>query len=107
MPATACTRWPANADNGLGRPPRNFESEVWLAELMRGRTLSNVQAGILSSSELFERCGRSRDVYVAEVFRLLYGRPPNGAELTNLQTRYDQSLGVRLRFVEGLLQQPR
>ncbi|MFM8414893.1 MAG: YbaY family lipoprotein [Planctomycetota bacterium] len=91
----------------LGRPPRNFETEVWLAELTRGRTLTNVQAGILSSSELFERCGRSRDVYVAEVFRLLYGRPPNAAELANLQARYDQSLGVRLRFVEGVLQQPR
>lgn len=88
----------------LGRPPRNFETEVWMAELYRGRSLANVQAGILSSSELFERCGRSRDPYVSEVFRLLFGRPPTTAELPNLQARYDQSLGVRLRFVEGLLQ---
>jgi uncharacterized lipoprotein YbaY len=91
----------------LGRPPRNFETEVWMAELYRGRSLANVQAGILSSSELFERCGRSRDLYVSEVFRLLYGRPPTGAELANLQARYDQALGVRLQFTEGLLQQPR
>jgi uncharacterized lipoprotein YbaY len=91
----------------LGRPPRNFETEVWLAELSRGRSLANVQAGILSSSELFERCGRSRDVYVAEVYRLLYGVPPGPAEMANLRTRYDQALGVRLRFIEGLLQQPR
>jgi uncharacterized lipoprotein YbaY len=91
----------------LGRPPRNFETEVWMAELSRGRSLANVQAGILSSSELFERCGRSRDIYVSEVFRMLYGRAPTAAELANLQARYDQALGVRLRFAEGLLQQPR
>ncbi len=91
----------------LGRPPRNFEAEVWMAELSRGRSLANVQAGILSSSEIFERCGRSRDIYVSEVFRLLYGRPPTAPELANLQARYDQALGVRLRFAEGLLQQPR
>lgn len=91
----------------LGRPPRNFETEVWMAELYRGQSLTNVQAGILSSSEIFERCGRSRDLYVSEVFRLLYGRPPTAAELAGLRTRYDQALGVRLRFVEGLLQQPR
>ena len=66
-----------------------------------------MQAGILSSSELFERCGRSRDIYVSEVYRLLFGVPPGPAELANLQARYDQSLGVRLRFVESLLQQPR
>jgi uncharacterized lipoprotein YbaY len=91
----------------LGRAPRNFETEVWMAELYRGRSLTNVQAGLLSSSELFERCGRSRDLYVSEVFRLLYGRPPTAPELANLQARYDQALGVRLRFVEGILQQPR
>jgi uncharacterized lipoprotein YbaY len=91
----------------LGRPPRNFETEVWMAELYRGRSLANVRAGILSSSEIFERCGRSRDIYVSEVFRLLYGRAPTAPELANLQARYDQALGVRLRFAEGLLQQPR
>ena len=91
----------------LGRPPRNFETEVWMAELSRGRSLAQVQAGILSSSEIFERCGRSRDSYVSEVFRLLYGRPPTAPELATLQARYDQALGVRLRFTEGLLQQPR
>jgi uncharacterized lipoprotein YbaY len=91
----------------LGRAPRNFETEVWMAELSRGRSMANVQAGILSSSELFERCGRSRDIYVSEVFRLLYGRSPTTPELANLQARYDQALGVRLRFAEGLLQQPR
>ena len=91
----------------LGRPPRNFETEVWMAELYRGRSLAQVQAGILSSSEIFERCGRSRDSYVSEVFRLLEGRSPTTPELANLQARYDQALGVRLRFAEGLLQQPR
>ena len=91
----------------LGRPPRAFETEVWLAELARGRSLTNVQAGILSSSEIFERQGRSPDLYVAEVYRLLTGVPPTPAQFADLRTRYNQALGVRLRFVEGLLQQPR
>jgi hypothetical protein len=91
----------------LGRPVRPFETEIWLATLQRGRSLTDVQVGLLSSSELFERAGRSRDIYVAEVFRLLYGRSPTTPELANLQARYDQALGVRLRFAEGLLQQPR
>jgi hypothetical protein len=67
----------------------------------------DVQAGILSSSELFERAGRSRDVYVAEVFRLLFGGPPTAAQMADLRSRYDRAFGVRLRFVEDLLRQPR
>ena len=91
----------------LGRPPRAFETEVWLAELMRGRSLTSVQAGILSSSELFERTSRSPDLYVAEVFRLLHGTQPTPQQCADLRTRYDQALGVRLQFVEGLLRPTR
>jgi uncharacterized lipoprotein YbaY len=91
----------------LGRPSRPFEVDIWLASLQRGRSLIDVQVGILSSSELFERQGRSRDLYVAEVFRMLYGTPPNPAQLADLRARYDRSLGVRQRFVEDLLKQPR
>ena len=91
----------------LGRPPRAFETEVWLAELMRGRSLTSVQAGILSSSELFERTSRSPDLYVAEVFRLLNGTQPTPQQFTELRNRYDQALGVRLQFVEGLLRPTR
>jgi len=91
----------------LGRPPRPFEIEIWLATLQRGRSLTDVQVGILSGSELFERQGRSRDLYVAEVFRLLNGVPPNPAQLADLRSRYDRAFGVRQRFVEDLLKQPR
>ena len=91
----------------LGRPSRPFETDIWLASLQRGRSLTDVQVGILSSSELFERQGRSRDLYVAEVFRLLYGTPPNPSQLADLRARYDRSFAVRQRFVEDLLKQPR
>jgi len=91
----------------LGRPPRPFEVEFWLADLQRGRSLVNVQAGILSSSELFERQRRDRDLYVAEVHRLLFGVPPTPAQMADLRVRYDSAFGVRLQFVEGLLMQPR
>ncbi len=91
----------------LGRPSRPFEVDIWLVTLQRGRSLTDVQAGILSSSELFERQGRSRDLYVTEVFRLLYGGPPNPTQLADLRARYDRAFGVRQRFVEDLLKQPR
>lgn len=91
----------------LGRPPRAFETEVWQAELMRGRSLTSVQAGILSSSELFERTSRSSDLYVAEVYRLLTGSQPTPTQFADLRARYEKALGVRLQFVEGLLQPPR
>ncbi len=91
----------------LGRPVRPFETEIWLATLQRGRSLTDVQVGILSSSELFERQGNNRDAYVAEVFRLLYGVPPNPPQFADLQARYARAFGVRQRFVEDLLKQPR
>ena len=81
--------------------------EVWLADLQQGKSLGNVQAGILSSSEFFERQRSNRDLYVAEVFRQLYGMPPSPAQLADLQARYDRVQGVRLQFVEQLLQQSR
>jgi uncharacterized lipoprotein YbaY len=91
----------------LGRPPRPYETEVWLADLQQGKSLSDVQAGILSSSEYFERQRSSRDAYVAEVFRQLYGMPPTPEQLADMQRRYDSVQGVRLQFVQQLLQQSR
>ena len=91
----------------LGRPPRPYETEVWLADLQQGKSLADVQAGILSSSEYFERQRSNRDLYVADVFRQLYGVPPTPAQLADLQARYDRAQGVRLPFVQQLQQQPR
>lgn len=87
----------------LGRPPRPYEADIWMADLQRGRTLTDVQAGILSSTEMFERCRANRDVYVAEVFRVLYGAPPNASQLQDLQGRYDRVQGIRMDFAEQLL----
>lgn len=90
----------------LGRPPRPNEVDVWLADLARGRSLGDVQAGILSSTEMFERSRASRDIYVTEVYRLLYGTPPTPVQVQNLQARYDRAQGLRLTFVEQLMRQP-
>jgi uncharacterized lipoprotein YbaY len=90
----------------LGRPPRANEVDVWLADLQRGRSLGDVQAGILSSTEMFERSRASRDIYVTEVYRLLYGTPPTPVQVQNLQARYDRAQGLRLTFVEQLMRQP-
>ena len=91
----------------LGRPPRPYETEVWLADLQQGKSLADVQAGILSSSEYFERQRSNRDLYVTDVFRQLYGVPPTPAQLADLQARYDRAQGVRLPFVQQLQQPPR
>lgn len=86
----------------LGRPPRPYETEVWLADLQQGKSLADVQAGILSSSEYFERQRSNRDLYVTDVFRQLYGTQPTPAQLADLQARYDRAQGVRLPFVQQL-----
>lgn len=99
-PATQIQQW---IQAYLGRPPRPYETEVWLADLQQGKTLSDVQAGILSSSEFYERCRSTRDTYVTEVFRQLFGMPPSAAQLADLQARYDRAQGVRLPFVQQLL----
>ena len=91
----------------LGRQPRPYETEVWLADLQQGKSLADVQAGILSSSEYFERQRSNRDLYVTDVFRQLYGVPPTPAQLADLLARYDRVQGVRLPFVQQLQQQPR
>jgi len=91
----------------LGRQPRPYETEVWLADLQQGKSLADVQAGILSSSEYFERQRSNRDLYVADVFRQLYGVPPTPVQMADLQARYDRAQGVRLPFVQQLQQQPR
>ena len=91
----------------LGRQPYPYEADVWLADLQRGKTMADIQAGILSSTELFERQRSNPDLYSAEVFRLIYGMPPNPAQMNDLRSRWASAQGIRLRFVEGLLRQPR
>ncbi|MFM8706672.1 MAG: YbaY family lipoprotein [Planctomycetia bacterium] len=103
-PAAQIQQW---IQTYLGRPPRPYETEVWLADLQQGKSLTDVQAGILSSSEYFERQRSNRDLYVTDVFRQLYGTAPTPAQLADLQTRYDRAGGVRLPFVQQLLMQPR
>jgi uncharacterized lipoprotein YbaY len=87
----------------LGRSPRLLEVEFWLADLNRGKNLKNIQAGILSSTELWERQRRNRDLYIAEVHRLLTGAKPSPGQLNDLRNRYERVRGVRLKFVEELL----
>ncbi|MFM7291643.1 MAG: YbaY family lipoprotein, partial [Planctomycetia bacterium] len=103
-PAAQIQQW---IQSYLGRPPRPYETEVWLADLQQGKSLTDVQAGILSSSEYFERQRSNRDLYVTDVFRQLYGTAPTPAQLADLQARYDRVGGVRLQFVQQLLMQPR
>lgn len=104
VPSTQIQQW---IQTYLGRPPRPYETEVWLADLQQGKSLADVQAGILSSSEYFERQRSNRDLYVTDVFRQLYGTQPTPAQLSDLQARYDRAQGVRLPFVQQLQQQPR
>ena len=99
-PAAQIQQW---IQTYLGRAPRPYETEVWLADLQQGRSLRDVQAGILSSSEYFERTRSNRDTYVSEVFRQLYGVAPTPEQLTDLQARYDRAGGVRLQFIDQLI----
>jgi uncharacterized lipoprotein YbaY len=104
VPSAQIQQW---IQSCFGRPPRPYETEVWLADLQQGKSLADVHAGILSSSEYFERQRSNRDLYVTDVFRQLYGVQPTPAQLADLQARYDRAQGVRLPFVQQLQQQSR
>jgi len=81
------------------------ELSAWQAHLQAGRTLQDVQAYILSSSEYYDRLGNQSSRYLTELYRNLFGRQPTPAELTAFQSQYQQYGGARSLFVQQAMQQ--
>jgi putative lipoprotein len=89
----------------LGRPPTGREMSAWQSDLDQGKTLTEVQAGILSSSEFFDRQQGDRDRYVDEVYRLLRGAGPTPQQRQKLREQLERQGDVRHRFLQELLRE--
>ncbi len=89
----------------LLRDATQQELAAWQAHLQAGRSLADIQAYILSSSEYFDRLGNQNSRYLAELYRNLYGRQPTTAELSQFQAQYQQYGGARTLFVQDVMRQ--
>ncbi len=79
------------------------ELAAWQAHLQAGRSVQDVQAYLLSSSEYYDRVGNQSNRYLNELYRNLFGRAPTAAELTQFQSQYQQYGGARNQFVQDVL----
>jgi uncharacterized lipoprotein YbaY len=88
----------------LLRDATTQELAAWQAHMQAGRSVQDVQAYILSSSEYYDRMGNQSSRYLAELYRNLFGRQPTAAELQAFQSQYQQYGGSRSLFVQDALQ---
>lgn len=87
----------------LGRFPTPREMLSWRAELERGGSMGDVQAGILSSSEYFQRNNNDRDSYVRDIYGKLTGKDPTAEQQQELKSQLEKQNDVRYRFTQELL----
>ncbi|TWU29049.1 hypothetical protein Poly41_67480 [Novipirellula artificiosorum] len=89
----------------LGRAPTGREVSVWQSELARGRSLNEVEASILGSSEFFDRNHNDPDRFIDETYRQLKGSVPTPAQHQGLRDRLGDQDGQRLPFALDLLRE--
>lgn len=89
----------------LSRPATAREVSAWQLDIQRGKSMDDIQAGILSSSEYFERNNSDRDGYVRELYGELSGREPSGDQQRELREQLEKQKDVRLRFAQELMRQ--
>ena len=89
----------------IGRPMNDRESVVWQRELSKGKSLDEIYATILSSSEYFDRFRGNVDAYTTSLYRTLFGRSPTPAELVSFRNRLSQSAELRIPVVLNLVRQ--
>lgn len=87
----------------LGRMPSPREISAWEYELQRGRSMADVQAGLLSSSEYFERAYNDLDRYVDAVYRNLYDAEPTPEIHRAMRAELDRMSQVRYQFAQDLI----
>ena len=91
-------------DTRSGSDATTQELAAWQAHLQAGRSVQDVQAYLLSSSEYYDRVGNQPGRYLNELYRNLFGRAPTAAELAQFQAQYQQfGGGGRNQFVQDVL----
>jgi uncharacterized lipoprotein YbaY len=87
----------------LLRDATSAELAAWQSYLQSGRTIQDVQAYILGSSEYYDRLGNQNGRYLAELYQNLMGRPATPTDLAQFQRQYQQFNGGRSQFVQEML----
>lgn len=86
----------------LGRQPSSSEVSYWVNLLQSGWTDEQVQAGLLSSTEYWNRQGQNLSNYVKAVYEQVWGRDPQAWEV-NAQTYYLTHGESLQAFTTGML----
>jgi len=89
----------------LGRNLTDREQTVWQRELSKGKSLDEILATVLCSSEYFDQYRGNIDQYINSLFEILYGRGANPNEIRALRNQMSQSAELRLPAVLSLVRQ--
>jgi hypothetical protein len=88
-----------------GRPMNDRESQVWQRELAKGKSLDEIYATILASSEYYDRFRGNMDLYINEIYRNLFGRAATPSEIVAMRTRLSQPAEQRIPVILNLVRQ--
>lgn len=88
-----------------GRPMSDRESQVWQRELAKGKSLDEIYATVLASSEYYDRFRGNMDLYINEIYRTLFGRSATPSEVLALRNRLSQSAELRIPVLLNLVRQ--
>jgi len=89
----------------LGRPMTDRESTVWQRELAKGKSIDEIYATVLSSSEYYDRFYGNVDRYISELYRVLFRRNPTPVEVQSLRNQLARPTELRLPVVLNLVRQ--
>jgi uncharacterized lipoprotein YbaY len=89
----------------LGRPMNDRESTVWQRELAKGKSIDEIYATILSSSEYYDRFYGNVDRYINELYQVLFRRNPTAIEVQALRNQLARPTELRLPVVLNLVRQ--
>jgi uncharacterized lipoprotein YbaY len=89
----------------LGRPMTDRESTVWQRELAKGKSIDEIYATVLSSSEYYDRFYGNVDRYISELYQVLFRRNPTPIEVQALRNQLSRPTELRLPVVLNLVRQ--
>lgn len=89
----------------VGRPMNDRESQVWQRELAKGKSLDEIYATVLASSEYYDRFRGNMDLYINEIYRTLFGRSATANEVVALRSRLSQPAELRIPVILNLVRQ--
>jgi hypothetical protein len=88
-----------------GRRMTDRESTVWQRELARGKSLDEIYATVLASTEYSDRFRGNMDLYINDIYRNLFARSATQSEIQLLRGRLSQPSELRIPILLNLVRQ--